>query len=232
MKRFKQILAIVIALVMTVTAGLGNGITCEAKSSGWKKEVAHWGIYPGRVYRFPAYYYGVHSEKELEWYITRPRVTEAKKDFYNKMVFEMNLTNMSDFSPEEAEALVTQVDRCGGYAWFLVDEKTGYTLSTKNKKKVTAKVTVLEKKKINRYPALQGTRFFRPIRRVRLQVTLVYPEFYEGMYFGIGTLKKPGTRSASDKKFYKGKLPIDQTSMFQKNKKTLRFMPLNRFQEY
>ncbi|MBR1628406.1 MAG: hypothetical protein IJ679_03950 [Lachnospiraceae bacterium] len=201
-------------------------LTGQAANSYMQKTGVKWGIRAGKSYTFPAYYNGISATKPIEWTISRPRISKPNKNGYRRMIFTMNMVNLSDFTQEETDIICQQEEFGGGYAWFLVDENTGKSLEAKNKFGVSCRVKVLDQRAIDGYLNSDESITFYPERRFKARVTLTYPEDYEGLCLGVGTYKHMTSFSSSDAKFFNGKIPLNKSTMFKKSKNCLRFTNL------
>ena len=225
-KRFLKKVGLFVLMLSVCVCSLSVSVEAKSKLSYMKKTGVKWGIRAGESYTFPAHFNGISNAKPIEWTVSKPKITKAKKSGYKQMQFTMTMTNMSDFTQREVDILCDEEGFGGIFAWYVVDEKDGKTLETKNKHKVSTKVKVLEEKALDGYYNSDETKTFYPPRRYKARITLVYPKGYKGMCFGFGTYKDVKLFSSSDAKFFRGKLALDKTTMFKKSKGCLRFVNL------
>ena len=216
MKKIHRIAVILLSIAM-VFAMLPLQSQAAKKKYNLKQEVSHWGIRGGRPFTTPIYYKGLTGAKSATWTVTRPNITKIPKKDAFKMVFTVTMTNMSDFSGSQVDAILANNEEGGWLKCMVLDQKTGKLFTKQNKDKVKVKTKVLGRTKIDNYLSSdQRTRFY-PVRRYKARVTVTFPDNFNGnrLCLGIGTYRKVPGMTRSDRRFRNGKLRIDQTKMFQ-----------------
>ena len=157
-------------------------------------------------------------DKNINWRISKVAYSNAKKDGYRKLVFNIEKLAPTDFSQEEVDHLykVMKNDNNSDYGlgWFtIVDGISGYALTNdfndynvKCKHSDIMNISTTAEYTSDRksyYPYQWATTY-----------TIVYPSEYDDLCIALGGYNHLGKSSKSDRQFLNGKISFGDSDYY------------------
>lgn len=152
------------------------------------------------------------------------KITKASKKGYKKAVINVQWGTLPLSNSEIHNCVKAAVKNgtysCGGPKYYtVVDKRTGQYLGTAN----DFGVTVKSKHKKKKYKDNDGCSINR---RYNSTITIIYPEDYKDLCFGVGGESTSVYGAKSTDKFWDGKITFAQSAYYKKDKKNCHFMQI------
>lgn len=163
-----------------------------------------------------SYYKGIGNRKESAK-ITGYKIMDAEKEGYKKLKFSITFKPEFKLSKSEVDKrLKDSAHNPSHVVYTVLDYNTGISLERPNDKGVDVKCSWKQTKKNKYYGS--GSRYYW-IATMKAQVTITYPEDYDGLCVGIGGCLK-AKESKADKAYWKGRKPFGEATRYYSKKKT------------
>ena len=157
--------------------------------------------------------------------ITNYKLGNAKKEGYKKLTFSVTFKNIYKRpSDSQIHKMVAAPKQGGGFWWSVADFNTGLSLEEKNDFDVRVKSSdkKIKKKKYTEYADDHHTCCLE-LYTIRYNVSITYPENYDGLCIGVGGNNQIN-QSSADKKYWVGKVKFGKTTYYKKGKKNSHWM--------